>query len=111
MTQKMKVLVSTLLLRDFNVKELYSNIAVGNVKVWSWGAHEYANMADKGLIFRVQGHHHKGWVLVTLDWNDVYIVHLINTDATIKQTIQGVYDDILIETIDNAVEKIADYQF
>jgi hypothetical protein len=33
MTQKMKVLVSTLLLRDFNVKQLYSNIAVGNVKV------------------------------------------------------------------------------
>ena len=111
MTQKIKQVVSTLLKREFDVKELFTNIKNVGPIVWSWGAHEYTNMVDKGLLFRVQGHHHKGWVLISLDWTDTFDVHLINTDSSIKKSFEGVYVDVLIDTIDNAVEKIADYQY
>ena len=110
MTQKIKEVVSTLLKREFDVKELFTTIR-GLVLVWSWGAHEYTNMVDKGLLFRVNGHHHKGWVLIALEWDDTFNVHLISTSGTIKKTFTMVYNDMLIETIDNAVEKIADYQY
>jgi hypothetical protein len=111
MTQKIKEVVSSLLKREFDVKELYDTIKGLGPIVWSWGMSDTTNFLDKGLLFRVNGHHHKGWVLVALDWDDTFQVHLINTNGSIKKTFDMVYIDVLIDTIDNAVEKIADYQF
>jgi hypothetical protein len=112
MTSKIKAYPSTKLLkREFNVSELLTNIRSVGPVVWSWGMCEMSNMNNKGLVFKVNGHHHKGWVLITLDWSDTFEVHLINSDGSIKKTFDMVYIDSLIDTIDTAVEKIADYQY
>jgi hypothetical protein len=111
MTQKMKSVFFSLCKREFNVSELLTNIRSVGPICWSWGMSEFGNIGDKGLVFRVNGHHHKGWVSINLDWLDTFDVHLIGTDGTIKKTFEGVYIDMLIDTIDNSVEKIPDYQF
>lgn len=111
MTNKLKSVSFSLLKREFNVSELSTNIRSVGPVVWSWGMHDLANMNDKGLMFRVNGHHHKGWVLITLDWDDTFEVHLINTDSSIKKTFSMVYVDMLIDIIDTAVEKIDDYEY
>lgn len=111
MTSNVKSAAFNLLKREFNVSELLTNIRSVGPIVWSWGMCEMGNMNDKGLMFKVNGHHHKGWVLVTLDWDDTFEVHLINTNSTIKKTFNMVYVDMLIDTIDTAVEKIADYEY
>lgn len=111
MTNQIKSVSFSLLKRDFNVSELSTNIRSVGPVVWSWGMCEVGNMNDKGLIFKVNGHHHKGWVLITLDWDDTFEVHLINTDSSIKKTFSMVYVDMLIDIIDTAVEKIDDYEY
>ena len=30
-------------------------------------------------MFKVNGHHHKGWVLITLAWNDTYTLRFFST--------------------------------
>ena len=83
MTNKLKSVSFSLLKREFNVSELSTNIRSVGPVVWSWGMHDLANMNDKGLMFRVNGHHHKGWVLITLDWDDT----LFPTTWMIKNSI------------------------
>ena len=111
MTNQIKSVSLSLLKREYSVSELSTNIRSLGPIVWSWGMSAVWNLDNKGLIFRVNGHHHKGWVLITLNWDDTFEVHLINKDSSIKKTFDMVYIDSLIETIDTAVEKIADYEY
>jgi hypothetical protein len=111
MASKIKSVSFSLLKRDFNVGETMSVLKHNPSIYWSWGVSKLHNFNDKGLLFKVSGHHHKGWVLITLDWSDTFEVHLINADSSIKKTFDMVYIDSLIDTIDTAVEKIADYQY
>ena len=67
------------------------------------------NIENKGLMFKVNGHHHKGYVLITLDWMDTYDVHLVTTHGNIVKSFEMVYFDMLVEIIDNNIERIEEY--
>ena len=95
--------------REFNLQETMQVIQANKMMFWSWGANQFGNIDDKGLIFRVRGHHHKGYIFITLAWNDTYTVTLITTHGNIKKTFKEIYFDVLQETIDNAVEKVPEY--
>lgn len=102
--------VRTLGLAIFNVKETMSQLKMGGAnKVMSWGARNYTNFEDKGLLFRVNGFKHKGYVLITLAFDDTYIVHLLNIKCDIKKTMKNVYCDELTTIIDEEIEKTEDY--
>ena len=63
-----------------------------------------------GLAFRVQGYKHTGRVEVVYDeGQDLFVVRTINPDWTIKEQVEGIYADGLVETIDRMVEKTDDY--
>jgi len=77
--------------------------------IWSWGFHK--PMAVKnGLRFNVQGFKFRGVVEVVYNeaW-DLFDVSFIKGDKVIN-TIEGVYFDMLVDTIDYYVEKTADYE-
>ncbi len=95
--------------REFDVKEILVFLQRYNFRFWSWGSKNFSNVDDKGLLFKVNGHHHKGYVLITLDWMDTFDVHIINTRGRVLDTFEGVYIDQLFETIDNRVERIKEY--
>ena len=97
--------------REFNTKETVQLLSSHGAIFWSWGAKNFTNLANKALIFKVNGHHHKGYVLITLAWNDTYSVYMLTTHGKIISEYKEVYCDMLVEVIDNRIEKIPDYTF
>ena len=105
-----------------------------NIKVMSWGAHNWAAGEDKCsnlgfLRFNVQGHHFKGLVKISLAFNDTYTVEFtkiggvkdkemsellgrtkFTQTAEVVETWTDVYFDELTERIDTYVEYIEDYK-
>lgn len=76
----------------------------------SWGFHNATALPNnEGLKFNVQGYKFTGIVEVVYDegW-DLFNVRFIKGDKVIE-TIEGVYFDTLVDTIDFYVEKTSDY--
>lgn len=71
--------------------------------VWSWGFHNPVAL-ENGLRFRVSGFKFKGVIEVVYDegW-DLFNVRFIK-DSKVIETIEGVYFDTLVNTIDYYVE-------
>jgi len=93
----------------------------GSTIVWSWGAHGWTATTPNTLTFKVDGHHFKGIVCITLDESqDLYNIHffdnytisglLKNPKPTNKfQSLTGIYCDQLVELIDERIELIDEY--
>ena len=111
MTKELHVLVNSLVRKEFDVKETML-VLKQNINIfWSWGPHDFLSVQGKGLMFKVQGRHHKGWVLITLNWDDTYIVNIINFRGRVLDTFDNVYFDDLVRFIDERVEKADHYQY
>jgi len=92
---------------------------------WSWGASKFEAVREnqiKGLghdysgalKFYVRGHHHKGHVIVSLACDDTYTVSIGNVrkgEIKPKKQIEGVYFDMLSDTIDDLIERKEEYKF
>jgi hypothetical protein len=103
--------ITPLLEREFSLGETMGVLTHNSSIYWSWGVSKKINFADKGLLMKVSGHHHKGWVLVTLGWEDLYKVHIISNKGEIKNTYEGIFFDCLTEIIDNRIERVKEYEF
>jgi hypothetical protein len=103
-------LYETLAQREFNPSETLKVIQYNKTVYWSWGVERKVNYYDKALLLIVNGHHHKGLLVITLAWNDTYSFHLINDDGTLKETVIEVYFDELQERIDQKIEYIENYK-
>lgn len=106
--------IKPLLKRDFNPSETLQWLTADRAMFWSWGVSKRIAIKDKegrftGLLLRVNGHHHNGWVLITLEWNDTYEVHLIKTNGTVVSSHEDIYCDVLAEFIDDKIERIPEY--
>jgi len=99
---------------------------VGQAILWSWG--QSALQALNGiqaqklgidnsigaLKFKVNGHHHKGHVIISLNGLDTYDVYICNVRAgkmKIKDSVNGLYFDEFGDWIDTKVEKIEAYAY
>ena len=77
--------------------------------VFSWGFHN-PKAIDNGLKFRVQGFLHTGWVEVVYnEGRDLFEVRTINKDGSVKQEVEDVYFDCLVNVIDGMVERCSNY--
>lgn len=90
---------------------------------WSWGASKYEAIGPDqikgvgasyfaGLKFYVRGHHHKGHVLITLDYSDLYTVtigHVRRGSIKPLKQFKEVYFEDLPAIIDDAIERIPAY--
>lgn len=100
--------------REFNPMETLQLISRYNSMIWfSWGVptSSIKILGNKGLLFKVSGHHYKGMVLITLSFLDLYDVHLVNPDGEVTEKMEGIFFDQLQEIIDNRIERIPDYKF
>ena len=74
--------------------------------IWSWGFNSPVAIND-GLRFKVQGFKFRGVVEVFYnEGQDLFDVNFIKAGHTVK-TIDGVFFDTLVDTIDYYVEKTA----
>ena len=94
---------------SFNPAETMQWLTIDKNIFWSWGVSKTINLANKGLLLRVNGHHHNGYVLITLSFNDTYSVHLIKTNGKLISTTEDIYCDQLQDFIDEKIERIAEY--
>ncbi|MEA4983208.1 MAG: hypothetical protein VB066_10890 [Paludibacter sp.] len=75
----------------------------------SWGF-QRPMVIKLGLKFTVNGFKHKGMVQVKYNEGaDLFDIFLIDKDDMVKETIEGVYFDELVNTIDNHVELVPNY--
>lgn len=101
-----------LLQREFNVLDTVTLLKRTNINVWfSWGVSKMVNVDNQGLLMKVRGNHHKGYVFVTLGYDDLYQVHLISTHGNIKETLEGIFFDQLQEVIDDKIERVKEYSY
>ena len=104
--------VTPKLQREFNLEETQQWLILGNASIyWSWGVSKRINYSNKALLMRVNGNHFKGWVAITLAWDDTYSLYYIKEDGTIKEEQHNVYCDMLRDVIDSEIEKIAEYRY
>ena len=77
--------------------------------IWSWGFHN-PKAIQNGLAFKVQGFLHKGWVVIEYnEGSDLFDMKLLSNQLEEVKSIEGVYFDELIDTIDDAVEYCENY--
>jgi len=98
--------------REFDVNEIHRFIAgSGPTRAWSWG---FCNpvIIKKNQIYRftVNGHHHRGYVYISLAFSDTFTVYYTSNRNTIKKISEMVYIDELIDRLDEDIEKIPIYQ-
>lgn len=96
--------------REFNPTETMRILLSNTMTFFSWGVSKRYNFDDKGLLLKVSGNHHKGWVLITLSYMDLYNVFLISNKGEIIESIEGLYFDQLTESIDRRIERIPEYK-
>jgi len=78
--------------------------------LWSWGFNSPMPL-NNGLQFMVEGFIHKGYVsIIYNEGRDLFDITLLNYQMTIVKKIDGVHLDELIDTIDNEVEKVNNYE-
>ena len=102
---KLNDFTSTVGQRLFDPNTTKSQLLTEPIIVASWGAHDWGFFKNDHLIFKVNGALHKGFVVIILEWEDLYKVYLL--DENIRQTVPsigGIYADSLVEVIDNLVE-------
>jgi hypothetical protein len=92
--------------REFNLSETYQVLTHNKVVWWSWGVNPSTikNLDGKCMIFKPNGRYFKGFVCITLGWEDLYQVHFVSNDYKLKKSIEGLYFDMLVDAIDAEVE-------
>lgn len=77
--------------------------------VWSWGFHKPIAL-ENGLRFNVQGFKFRGIVEVVYnEGRDLFDVRFLKANKVVN-TIEGVFFDMLVDVIDDYVEKTTDYE-
>ena len=77
--------------------------------VWSWGFHQPMAL-ENGLRFRVSGFKFKGSVeIIYNEGHDLFDVRFLKANKVVN-TIEGVFFDMLVDVIDDYVEKTSDYK-
>ena len=77
--------------------------------VYSWGFHKPMAL-ENGLRFKVTGFKFRGVVdVVYNEGRDLFDISFIKSNKVVK-SIDGVYFDMLVDTIDDFVEKTSDYK-
>lgn len=104
-----KIDVSKIVCREVNIEELIQLLRQRINVYWSWGVHALFSLNGKGLRFAVNGHHHKGHVYIVLNGMDLFDVYYTTRKGTIIDTNTDLYFDMLVQAIDERIERIEEY--
>lgn len=102
--------------RPFNANETISYLKSYNpYGFMSWGVSKKVGLGNKdgecfALLIRVSGHHHKGWVVITLNFLDWFDVRLVSVKGEVRETITDIFIGDLFSVIDEKVERIPAYK-
>jgi hypothetical protein len=100
--------------REMNPQELLQLLRADFWKFSSWGATGFTvdNMRKPRMMrFKSNGYKHKGHVYIFVNGNDLFDVYLTTIQGKIIEISgdMGLYFDMLVDWIDERIEKQADY--
>lgn len=110
MKEKLKDL-KHLFQREFNPAETHFVLRHPAQIYFTWGVESVTFIDSYGLLLKVNGNHHKDFVLITLDWSDTFTVSLLDKDFKLLKSQTLVYVDELNHKVDRMIEYIPDYKF
>ena len=95
---------------DVNMgKYIFSILRSKTTILMSWGFHSPV-VVKLGLRFKVNGFLHAGFVEIRYNEGaDLFDISLIGEDNLVKETIEGIYFDQLVEVVDEHVERVDNY--
>jgi len=96
--------IKHLVQRDFDLKETLMVLKSPINIYWCWGVTNIYAVDNGGVILKVNGHHWKHYVLITLAYNDTYTVSLLDARYDVTKTINDVYFDMLQSIVDEEIE-------
>tara|TARA_Y100000592_G_scaffold63269_1_gene98670 strand:+ start:12097 stop:12489 length:393 start_codon:yes stop_codon:yes gene_type:complete len=114
--QKGGVIVdATSIHNELDIREFYSmeelvKVLQSKMIVWSWGARNWTKFSDYVLGFTVNGHHHKGWVLLMVNVMDTFDILYTDFDMKVLDVDSDINIESLISVIDEKVEYINEYK-
>lgn len=78
----------------------------------SWGVSDFRALPNnEGLIFHVKGFKHVGWCkIVYNEGRDLFNIYFLSNDMETVKVEDGIYLDMLVSVIDEAVEKTKNYE-
>jgi hypothetical protein len=99
--------------RDFEMaRYIWSILKTQLTIIMSWGIDPGSiKVVDLGIQFHVQGFKHTGYVKVALnEGKDLFEISLLSDDGECVKFLDEVYLDMLVDTIDQVVERTEDYE-
>lgn len=100
--------------RDFDVDSALRLLRSGGMITMSWGINNVRSLKHskyvRGLAFDVNGNHFMGTVVLSVNGSDYYDIRFFKGDIMVNELTDVVLYNV-IESIDEYVEKIADYKF
>jgi len=97
-----------------NINELMQLLRMDFWKFASWGGHAFRviniGSETRGFRMKVSGHHHKGHVYIFVNGMDLFDVYYTNLQGVISKITEGLYFDMLADSIDRTVERIPAYK-
>lgn len=78
----------------------------------SWGVSDFRALPNnEGIIFYVKGFKHVGWCkIVYNEGRDLFNIYFLSNDMETVKVEDGIYLDMLVSVIDEAVEKTKNYE-
>lgn len=93
---------------QFNANETLLVLRSNPSIFMSWGVEKLVNVDGRGLMMKVNGHHHCGWVLITLGGDDWHRVHILTDGGEVLDSYSEVCFAELLQIIDDRIEE---YEF
>jgi hypothetical protein len=109
---KEKLDVTKIRCREIYLPDLMVLLKQSPYVYMSWGCSKITiDQSPNPRVVRltVSGNHHKGYVYITLNGMDLFDVHLTSKQDIIRDKIEGLYFDQLVEWIDGKIERIPEY--
>jgi hypothetical protein len=91
--------------RKFDAEITFNQLMQKPIVVASWGARHFGSIREEALVFKVNGFIHQGTVVITLNFWDLYDIHLFDKNKNkVGESVTGIYCDQLVDVIDSLVE-------
>ena len=100
--------------RNLEPKELMALLKSQYIKFICWGAKSFTVDNNKNCrMFRmtVSGKLHKGYVYIFVNGSDLFDVYLTTKKGIITKIQKDLYFDMLVDCIDDNIEKIPEYKY
>lgn len=104
---KLKNAVKPYVGRKFDPQVAFDQLYSEPLIVMSWGGDNFKGIANECLVFQVNGKLHKGVVVITLGFEDLYTIILLDKNfEQVGEATTGIYAEDLAWCVDGLVETI-----